>query len=208
MAVITSQLQLGNNANFAGGSGGFLSDAPLGTVIKTANYNTGYGNGARTISNSTSFYTVNIGGANNYAFNCSESGNVITFNKISNTSHIKVKLQFPVYGTGLNNGCGMRIQGSNNNGSSYHHLGELGNGPNNGWGMHGYTGGQLSGTVTWGTTTYDRSDERSNWYAKTGNVYFYFEARSWSTSETLYWNDYNDSYAKYGHVWIEEIQYG
>ena len=35
MAVITSQLQLGNNANFSGGSGGFLSDAPLGTVIKT-----------------------------------------------------------------------------------------------------------------------------------------------------------------------------
>ena len=57
MAVITSQVQLGNNANFSGGSGGFLSDAPLGTVIKTAKYNTGYGSSARTVSSSTSYYT-------------------------------------------------------------------------------------------------------------------------------------------------------
>ena len=175
MAVITSQLQLGNNANFSGGSGGFLSDAPLGTVIKKANYNTGYGSGARLVSNSTSFYTINIGGTANYEFNCSESGNVITYGKISNTSHIKISCQFPLYATGLGNGFGMRIQGSNDGGSSYHHLGELSQGPNNGWGMHGYTSNGLSGTITWGTTTYDRNDQRSNWYAKTGDVYFYFE---------------------------------
>ena len=160
MPVITSQLQLGNNANFSGGSGGFLSDAPLGTVIKKANYNTGYGAGARLVTNSTGFYTIAIGGTNNYAFNCSETGNVISYTKVSNTSHIKISCQFPIYATGLNNGFGMRIQGSNDGGSSYHHLGELGQGPNNGWGMHGYTTTGLSGTITWGTTTYDRSDQR------------------------------------------------
>ena len=207
MAVITSQLQLGNNANFSGGSGGFLSDAPLGTVIKKSNYNTGYGAGARLVSNSSSHYTIPIGGTNNYAFNCSESGNVITYNKVSNTSHIKISCQFPLYATGLNNGFGMRIQGSNNGASSYHHLGEVGEGPNNGWGMHGYTQNGLSGTITWGTTTYDRSDERSNWYARTGSCKFYFEGRSWSSGETAYWIDYS-GYAKYGHIWIEEIMYG
>lgn len=207
MPVVTSQLQLGNNANFSGGSSGYLADAPIGTVIQQANYNTGYGASARTITNATSFYTIAIGGSNNHSFNCSESGNVITFNKLSNTSHIKIKCQFPIYATGLNNGFGMRIQGSNNGASSYHHLGELSQGPNNGWGMHGYCG-TLSGTITWGTTTYDRSDQRSNWYAKTGNVYFYFQGRSWSTSETAYWIDYDNSYPKYGHVWIEEIMYG
>ena len=207
MPVVTSQLQLGNNANFSGGSGGYLADAPLGTVIQQANYNTGYGNGARTVSNSSSFYTLAISGSNNHAFNCSVSGNTISFNKKSNTSHIKIKCQFPLYGTGLNNGFGMRIQASNDAGSSYHHLGELGNGPNHGWGMHGYTGTNLSGTITWGTTTYDRTDQRSNWYAKTGDVYFYFEARSWSSGETGYWIDYS-GYEKYGHVWIEEIMYG
>lgn len=207
MAVITSQVQLGNNANFSGGSGGFLSDAPKGTVIQQANYNTGSGSGARLVSNSTGYYTIPIGGTSNHAFNCSESGNVITFSKLSNTSHIKIKCQFPLYGTGLNNGFGMRIQGSNNAGSSYHHLGELGEGPNNGWGMHGYTANGLSGTITWGTTTYDRSDQRNNWYTKTGDVYFYFQGRSWSAGETAYWIDYS-GYPKYGHVWIEEIMYG
>ena len=91
MPVVTSQLQLGNNANFSGGSSGFLADAPIGTVIKNAVYNTGYGaSGAQTVSNSTSHYTINIGGTANYAYNCSESGNVITYNKVSNTSHIKL----------------------------------------------------------------------------------------------------------------------
>ena len=110
MPVVTSQLQLGNNANFSGGSSGYLADAPKGTVIQQAVHNTGYGAGARLVSNSTSHYTIPIGGTNNYSFNCSESGNVVTFNKLSNTSHIKIKLQFPIYATGLSNGFGMRIQ--------------------------------------------------------------------------------------------------
>ena len=37
MPVVTSQLQLGNNANFSGGSSGYLADAPIGTVIQQAN---------------------------------------------------------------------------------------------------------------------------------------------------------------------------
>ena len=43
MPVVTSQLQLGNNANFSGGSSGYLADAPKGTVIQQAVHNTGYG---------------------------------------------------------------------------------------------------------------------------------------------------------------------
>lgn len=199
-------INFNGGAAFGGGSSGFLSDAPLGTVIKKAVHNTGYGAGARLVSNSTSHYTIPIGGTNNYSFNCSESGNVITYNKVSNTSHIKISCQFPIYATGLNNGLGMRIQSSNNGAASYHHLGELGEGPNNGWGMHGYCD-TLSGTITWGTTTYDRSDQRSNWYAAVGNVYFYFQGRSWSANEQAYWIDYS-GYAKYGHVWIEEVMYG
>ena len=45
MPVVTSQLQLGNNANFSGGSSGYLADAPKGTVIQQAVHNTGYGAG-------------------------------------------------------------------------------------------------------------------------------------------------------------------
>ena len=36
-------LNLGNGASFTGGSGGFLSDAPSGTVIKSGSYYTGSG---------------------------------------------------------------------------------------------------------------------------------------------------------------------
>jgi len=207
VAVITSQLQLGNNANFSGGSSGFLADAPIGTVIKNAVYNTGYGSGAQTVSSSTSHYTVNIGGTNNYAYNCSESGNVISYTKISNTSHLRVGLQLPVYGTTQNNGCGVRIQASNNAGSSYHHMGELSEGTNDGWGHHGYAQPNHAGTITFALTTYDRSDERSNWYSRQGDCKFYIEARSWSSTDSYYWITY-PGHNKYGFIYIEEIMYG
>ena len=207
MAVITSQVQLGNNANFSGGSGGFLSDAPLGTIIKTAKYNTGYGAGARTVSSSTSYYTLAIGGTNNYAYNCSESGNVITYNKISNTSHLNVYYQLPVYGTVQNNGCGVRVEASNNDGSSYHHMLELSEGTNNGWGNHGYATPNHSGTVSSKVCTHDRADERNNWYTRQGNCKFYIQARSWSSSDTYYWIDYS-GYNKLGYFYIEEVMYG
>lgn len=208
MPVVTSQLQLGNNANFSGGSSGFLADAPIGTVIKNAVYNTGYGaSGAQTVSNSTSHYTINIGGTSNHAFNCSESGNVLSYTKISNTSHLRVGVQLPVYGTTMNNGCGVRIQASNNNGSSYHIMGELSEGTNDGWGHHGYAQPYHSGTVTFAVTTYDNSSERSNWYSRQGDCKFYIQARSWSSSDTYYWITY-PGHNKYGFIYIEEIMYG
>ena len=207
MAVITSQVQLGNNANFSGGSSGFLADAPIGTVIKNAVYNTGYGSGAQTVSSSTNHYTIAIGGTNNYAYNCSESGNVVTYNKISNTSHLNVYYQLPVYGTTQNNGCGVRVQASNNDGSSYHHMLELSEGTNHGWGNHGYAQPNHAGTITFALTTYDRSDERSNWYSRQGDCKFYIEARSWSSTDGYYWITY-PGHNKYGFIYIEEIMYG
>ena len=62
-------LNLGNGASFTGGSGGFLSDAPSGTVIKSGSYYTGSGSGASTTSSSNTPYTININGTGQKLFN-------------------------------------------------------------------------------------------------------------------------------------------
>ena len=115
--------------------------------------------------------------------------------------------QLPVYGTTQNNGCGVRVQASNNDGSSYHHMLELSEGTNHGWGNHGYAQPNHSGTVSSMISTHDRADERNNWYTRQGNCKFYIEARSWSSTDTYYWIDYS-GYAKVGFIYIEEVMYG
>tara|TARA_R100000005_G_C4911487_1_gene148957 strand:+ start:85 stop:720 length:636 start_codon:yes stop_codon:yes gene_type:complete len=189
------------NLNF----GGNWTDAPAGTQIKYGSYYTGYGVGARTVTSSTSWTNVNINGTNQHGENIGKhSDDVLTFNKISNKSHLEVSIFFPVYLQGGTNGGGIRCQASHDSGSNYHRLSNLDNGPFHGWGAMGYGGNDAESLVyTWSTS--DNLTHRNTWKTKTGECRIYFETKSWSAGNTVYLIDYDNSYPKVGKVIIREI---
>lgn len=176
-----------------------------GQVINTGSYNTGYGSGARLQTTSSSWQTLNIVGTGAAAFgSCSQTiSNVITFNKKYNNSQILVTMNFPSYNNAGNSGHGIRLQ--------YYRTGQsaalvdiLTNGPAHGWGWHGY-GGSHAGMNNFSWNTYDKSSVRSDLQTYTGDVNFYVEVKVWSSSDTIYFNDYDGSYPKYGTFHFAEI---
>ena len=185
--------------------GGSWVDAPIGTQVKYGAYYTGHGVGARTVTASTSWTNVNINGTNQHGENIGKhSDDVITFNKISNKSHLEVSIFFPVYLAGGTNGGGIRCQASHDSGSNYHKLSNLEQGPFHGWGAMGYGGNDAESLVyTWSTS--DNLTHRNTWKTKTGECRIYFETRSWSAGNTVYIIDYNDDYQKVGKIIIREI---
>ena len=189
------------NLNF----GGNWTDAPLGTQIKYGSYYTGHGAGARTVTTSTSWTTVNINGTNQHGENIGKySDDVITFNKISNRSHLEVSIFFPVYSTGGTTGGGIRCQASHDSGSNYHLLSNLTQGPFDGWGAFGYGDNDAEAlSYTWNTS--DNPTHSATWKAKTGECRIYWEMRMWSSGTTTYMIDYSDSNPKVGKVVIREI---
>ena len=56
---------------------------------------------------------------------------------------------------------------------------------------------------TW--STYDNSSYRSTIKASTGNMKFFFKVRNWTSSDTIAYIDYSDSYPKYGTVQVYEV---
>ena len=145
-------LNLGNGASFTGGSGGFLSDAPSGTVIKSGSYYTGSGSGASTTSSSNTPYTLNINGTGQKLFNLTKaSDDVIVFNKISNSSHLEITANFHLYNANGNSGAGLVLKLSIDDGSTYLTVPDTGLGVTSGldsqgsiyssWGFGGYGGG-------------------------------------------------------------------
>ena len=175
-----------------------------GQVVNTGSYNTGYGSGARLTTTSTSWNTLNIMGTGAAAFgSCSASSNVITFNKKYNNSQILITANFPTYNDPGGTGHGVRLQ--------YYRTGQsaaivdiINSGPAHGWGWHGY-GGSHAGMNNFTWNTYDKSSVRSDLLNYTGDVNFYIEVKVWNTSDTVYFNDYNDSYPKYGTFQFLEI---
>ena len=186
--------------------GGSWVDAPVGTIIKRASYNTGYGSGARTATSSQTWGTVLIGGTNQAAFNLSKvSGfDILSFTKLSNKSHIEISVNFPYYINIGNSGFGFRCQASKDGGSNYVILGNLSDGPVSTWGGGGY-GGNDAGVFHYTFSTYDNSTERSSWLARTGEVRFYFQVRIFNTNDTLHMNDYDATYSKEGTIQVSEI---
>ena len=189
------------NLNF----GGNWTDAPIGTQVKYGSYYTGHGSGARTSTNSSSWTVININGTNQHGENIGKfSDDGLTFNKISNRSHLEVSIFFPVYSTGGTTGGGIRCQASHDSGSSYHRLSNLDNGPFHGWGAFGY-GGDDAENITYTWNTADNLTHRATWKAKTGECRIYFEVKMWSSATTGYLIDYDNTYSKVGKVVIREI---
>lgn len=189
------------NLNF----GGNWTDAPLGTQVKYGSYYTGTGSGARTSTNSSSWTVININGTNQHGENIGKfSDDGLTFNKISNRSHLEVSIFFPVYSSGGTTGGGIRCQASHDGVWNYHTLSNLSEGPFHGWGAFGYGDNDAENCIyTWNTS--DNSTHSATWKAKTGTIRFYFEMKMWSSATTGYMIDYDDSYPKVGKVIVREI---
>lgn len=186
----------------ANDTGGVISP---GQVINTGSYNTGWGSGARLSTTSATWQTLNIVGTSAAAFgSCSQTiSNVITFNKKYNNSQILITANFPTYNDTGGSGHGIRLQ--------YYRTGQsaaivdiVDEGPAYGWGWHGY-GGSHAGMNNFTWNTHDKSSVRSDLLTYTGDVNFYIEVKVWSSGDTVYFIDYDASYAKYGTFQFAEI---
>ncbi len=176
-----------------------------GQVINAGTYNTGYGSGARLSTTSATWQTLPIVGTGASAFgSCSQTiTNVITFNKKYNNSQILITVNFPTYNDTGGSGHGIRLQ--------YYRTGQsaalvdiLDNGSAHGWGWHGYGGATAAmNNFTW--NTHDKSSVRSDLLTYTGDVNFYIEVKTWTSGDTIYYNDYGDTYPKYGTFQFMEI---
>mgnify|MGYP001162142902 FL=1 len=210
-------LNLGNGAQFTGGSGGFLADAPSGTIIKSGSYYTGTGGGAGTSSNSTTFYTININGTGQKIRNMTKgSDDVLVFNKISNDSHLEIGVEFPTYLDNGGNGMGFRVRLSVDNGSNYLYIPDnVTNNTNSSynsqysiwstWGLNGY-GGSTAGHLSCRFTTDSYTANADTIRTHTGNVQIYFEGRSHASADTAYWINYSTYWDKAGYVYVSEIK--
>ena len=212
-------LNLGGGANFTGGSGGFLADAPSGTVIKSGSYYTGSGPGASTTSSSNTPYTININGTGQKLFNLAKaSDDVLIFNKISNSSHLEITPNFHLYNANGTSGAGLILKFSIDGGSSYLTVPDTGLGVINGldskgsiyssWGFGGY-GGATSDAVnpTYNTYHMSQGTNFNDILTKTGNVQFFFQGITHSSSDTIYWLSYQaNSWLKSGFIHVKEIK--
>ena len=185
--------------------GGSWVDAPVGTIIKRGSYNTGSGSNARTTISATTWTTINVNGTGQAGLGIGKfSDDGLTFEKISNKSHLEITINFPVYVSGTSGG-GIRCQASYDNGSNYTILGNLSEGPFHGWGAapgHGTAG---AGGIFYTWSTYDNASERLNWLGHTGTVRFYFQGKAWDTNQLVYYIDYNATYPKEGTIQVSEI---
>ena len=210
-------LNLGNGAQFTGGSGGFLADAPSGTIIKSASYYTGTGANAGTSSNSTTFYTININGTGQRIRNMTKvSDHVLGFNKISNDSHLEISVEFPTYLDNGANGMGFRVRLSVDDGSNYLYIPDnvlsVSNSSYNSeysiwstWGVNGY-GGDTAGHLSCRFTTDSYTANADTIRTHTGNTRIYFEGRTHNSNDTAYWINYSTYWDKAGYVYVSEIK--
>lgn len=197
-----------SNLNISGGldfGSATWQNAPVGTQVKYGSYYTGYGSGARTVTTSQSWTVANINGTNQNGEGIGKfSDDGLTFNKISSSSHLEISCFFPVYSAGGTAGGGLRLQASHDGGSNFHILGNLTNGPGDGWGLMGY-GGNDAEVISFTWNTSDNITHRNTWKAKTGECRFYFEVYAWASTTAIYLIDYNASYPKWGKVIVREI---
>ena len=200
----------GSGSNLTSSSGlnlgGNWVDAPVGTIIKRGSYNTGYGSGARTALSAASWNAINIDGTGQAGMNVGKvgAGDIISFDKISNKSHLEITVNFPYYVATGNSGFGVRCQASKDGGSNYVILGNLTNGSVSTWGGGGY-GGNDAGVFNYTWSTYDNSTERSSWLATTGETQFWFQMYVYNTNDTVHMIDYDGTFAKEGTIQISEI---
>ena len=220
MATFTgNSIELNGGAKFEGGSGGFLADAPPGTIIKSGSYYTGSGSGAQTTSTSRTPYTININGTGQKGFNITKSSDdVIAFNKVSNSSHLEITANFHLYNSVGGSGCGLILRLSIDDRSTFLVVPDTGLGVQNGldsqgsiyssWGMGGY-GGQTSEAFDPTYNTYHMSSGTNfnDILTKTGDVHIYFQGMTHTSGDTAYWLSYqSNSWLKAGFIHVKEIK--
>lgn len=197
-----NNLNITGNLDFGGAS---WSDAPTGTQVKYGSYYTGYGSGARTVTTSQTWTVVNVNGTNQHGENIGKfSDDGLTFDKVSDQSHLEISITFPVYTAGGTAGGGLRCKASHDGGSNFHMLGNLTDGPAHGWGIMGY-GGDDAEVVAFTWNTADNDTHRNTWKAKTGSIRFFFEVYAWASTSSIHLIDYSVSYPKWGKVIVREI---
>ena len=197
-----SNLNITGNLDFGGAS---WSDAPTGTQVKYGSYYTGYGVGARTVLTSQTWTVVNVNGTDQHGENIGKfSDDGLTFDKVSDQSHLEISCFFPVYCAGGTSGGGLRCKASHDSGSNYHVLGNLDDGPGHGWGLMGY-GGNDAEVVAFTWNTSDHDTQRNTFKGKTGTIRFFFELYAWSSTTAIYFIDYDNSFEKWGKVIVREI---
>tara|TARA_A100001388_G_C28735928_1_gene484127 strand:- start:290 stop:913 length:624 start_codon:yes stop_codon:yes gene_type:complete len=179
-----------------------------GKILSFGSYNSGYGSGARLSTTSTSWVNLEINGTNQAVFGqiTKNTDDTLNYNKLSNSSHLIIGMNVPAYNTGGGNtGHGFRLKfETTQNSGTYNVLDITSEGPANGWGWHGYGGSHASmNNCIW--NTYDNSTYRSAIQSATGNVRFFFEVRNWSSSDTITYNDYSDTYPKYSTFTVFEV---
>tara|TARA_E500000075_G_C6711329_1_gene184670 strand:- start:7 stop:546 length:540 start_codon:yes stop_codon:yes gene_type:complete len=175
---------------------------PAGQVVKVGSYNTGTGSGALTSTTSTSWFTVAINGTNQKANNLSQSGSVITFNKIAG-SDLYITMNFPTYNNTGGAAHGFRIK-LKKSGGSYGFVDIVNDGPAHAWGFHGY-GGSTSAMNNFTWCTADNNSALGDVNAFAGDVLFYFEARNWASGDTISYINHS-GYSKFGTVQVVEVK--
>ena len=177
-----------------------------GKIVSFGSYNSGYGSGARLQTTSESWVNLEINGTNQLLGQITKnSDDSLNYNKVSNSSHLIIGMNVPVYNANGNNGHGFRLKfETTQNSGTYNILDITSQGPAHGWGFHGY-GGSTSSMNNCIWNTYDNSTYRSAIQGYTGNVRFFFEVRNWSSSDTIIYNDYSDTYPKYSTFTVFEV---
>ncbi len=201
-----------NTARMGITSEGYLSPAPSGMVIRSGFYGTGYGSGTRTfLSTPQQTWTIaNINGTNQVAHNIGKfSDDGLTYNKVSNNSHLSISVSFPWYLNPSLAGFGVRTQFSIDSGSNYYTLSGLTDGAVEMWGAGGY-GGDATSNASTGVFTYTyntrmNTSRASSILSHTGECRLYFEVAIWNTNDQLYFIDYGSSDPKTGTITIQEI---
>ena len=186
--------------------------APSGMVIRSGFYGTGYGSGSRTeLSSPAQTWTIaNINGTNQVTHNIGKfSDDGITYDKVSNNSHLSITVSFPWYMAPALAGFGVRIQFSIDGGSNYYTLSGLTDGVAEIWGAGGYGGNPTSdastGVFNYTYNTRMNTARASSILSHTGQCRLYCEIAIWNVNDTLTFIDYDNTFPKTGTITIQEI---
>jgi hypothetical protein len=180
-------------------------------LIKVQTYGTGTGTPSAGVtgdggSASGTWYNLDTDQTNHTGTRTTGNTLVMEFEKISNTSDLKIVGNIPGYINVGGSGIGFRLAISIN-GFTTTYVDALDQGPMHGWGAMGY-GGSTSGIVRmiWNTELID-AVRSSGIYSHTGTVGFYIQYRVWVAGDTYYPLHYYDAnYPKYGTFQCYEIE--
>jgi hypothetical protein len=174
----------------------------LGKIVRYQHYSTGYGSGSRTTLTTTTYSGLNISGTGYTGPRWSGNANIISFPKSRVGTDLLIEIAFPVYNETTDSGGGIRCQIGLNT-VTYNILDITPDGPAHGWGAFGY-GGNAADIMTFSWSTKDNSSLASAVRNFTGDVYLWWQGKSWS-GQACYYIDYTDTYPKYGSINIYEV---